>query len=153
MNIPVCLSIPVVPCAVPELPVMGSGDYNCASPLLYLPLPSCSYYIALPSHTSAHFVRSSSQGCISSHKLCLWKHMSLQLLAVWSQSIDCAPCRATVRTSCGKILIICHKSRSTSIMKYYCEDNRGPGIVSGISVAFVKNVCYQSLTFPANGIN
>lgn len=53
MNVPVCLGAPVVPCAVPELPDMGSGDCNCASPLLYLPLPSCSHCMALPSHTSA----------------------------------------------------------------------------------------------------
>lgn len=51
-NIPVCLGIPVVPCAVPELPVLGRGDCNCASPLLYLPLPSCLHCMALPSHTS-----------------------------------------------------------------------------------------------------
>lgn len=43
MNVPVCCSISVVPCAVPVLPVMGSGDSNHASPLLCLPLPSCSH--------------------------------------------------------------------------------------------------------------
>lgn len=48
---------------------------------------------------------------------------------------------------------LCHKSGSTSIMHYYCEDHGGLRVVSGIPVAFVENVYYQSLTFPANGIN
>lgn len=38
-------------------------------------------------------------------------------------------------------------------MHYYYEDNRDLGLVSGISIAFVENVYYQSPTFPAELIN
>jgi len=158
MNVPGCYSIPVVPCAVPVLPVMESDDSNCASPLLYLPLPCCSHCVG-PSvfYSFTNICKFSAElslkgeflntndVCGSTRTFKLWVFEArvpivliaeLQSVAVW-----------------GKSLIMRLKTRSTSILHCHCEDDGGPGRVSVISVAFMKNVCYHSLTFPANESN
>lgn len=94
MKVPSCGNIPVVACAVPVPPVMGSGDSNCASPLLYVPLPpSCSRCIGcLVFYSFANI-------CVFCAELVWRLHFLTQLMSVeahlpsrhvWSQRTNCA---------------------------------------------------------------
>lgn len=158
MNVPGCCSIPVVPCAMPVLPVMGNGDSNCASPLLYLPLPSCSHwhlggvflhkhlYVLCGTSLKGTFLNTSDV-CGSTRTFKLW------LVEAGVPIVLIAELQSVAVKEKFWLSIIKAHHRSTSILHYYCEDNGGPGRVSVISVAFMKNVHYQCLTFPANGSN
>lgn len=82
--------------------------------------------------------------CRSTHAFNLWL-FEARVSAVFLVKLQSGPVMEQIW--------LCHTSGSTSIMHYYCEDNGGLGLISGIPLAFVENVYYQSLTCLANEIN